>query len=119
MKWNKEIYFGKEIMKEKFTDHMSKEEMLQYYANKIVEDGIKGCLEFNAIVCLKDYNTSSIKLEKYKDEILQLLYKDERISDVVIDDELNIDMVFYTDYCPFYSDDKSDIKYKELEEEFE
>ena len=53
MKWNKEIYFGKEIMKEKFTDHMSKEEMLQYYANKIVEDGIKGCLEFNAIIPLR------------------------------------------------------------------
>lgn len=106
-------------MKEKFTINMSKEEMLRYYANKIVEDGIKGCLEFNTIVSLTDYNTSSIKLEKYKDEILQLLYKDERISDVVMDDELNINMVFYTDYCPFYFDDESDIKYKESEEEFE
>ena len=74
-------------MGEKFTINMTKEEMLRYYANKIVEDGIKSCSEFNTIVSLKDYNTNSIKLENYKNEILQLLYRDERISDVVIDDE--------------------------------
>ena len=101
-------------MGEKFTINMTKEEMLRYYANKIVEDGIKSCSEFNTIVSLKDYNTNSIKLENYKNEILQLLYRDERISDVVIDDELNIDMVFYTDYCPFYYDDKPSIKYNEF-----
>lgn len=101
-------------MKEKFTINMSKDEMLRYYANKIVEDGIKSCSEFNTIVSLKDYNTDNIKLENYKNEILQLLYRDERISDVVMDDELNIDMVFYTDYCPFYYDDKPSIKYNEI-----
>lgn len=101
-------------MKEKFTINMSKDEMLRYYANKVVEDGIKSCSEFNTIVSLTDYNTNSIKLENYKNEILQLLYRDERISDVVMDDELNIDMVFYTDYCPFYYDDKPSIKYNEI-----
>lgn len=101
-------------MKEKFEVNMTKEEMLRYYANKIVEDGIRGCSEFNTVVFLKDYNTNRIKLENYKNEILQLLYRDERIADVVIDDELNIDMVFYTDYCPFYYDDKPSIKYNEL-----
>ena len=101
-------------MGEKFTIDMTKEEMLRYYANKIVEDGIKSCSEFNTIVSLKDYNTNSIKLENYKNEILQLLYRDERISDVVIDDELNVDMVFYADYCPFYYDDKPSIKYNEF-----
>ncbi len=89
-------------MEEQFTINMSKEEMLRYYANKIVEDGIRSCSEFNTTVFLTDYNTNSIKLEKYKNEILQLLYRDERIADVVIDEKLNIDMVFYTDYCPFY-----------------
>lgn len=101
-------------MKEKFEVNMTKEEMLRYYANKIVEDGIRSCSEFNTIVFLKDYNTNSIKLENYKNEILQLLYRDERIADVVIDDELNVDMVFYTDYCPFYYDDKPSLKYNEL-----
>ena len=51
-------------MNEKFEVNMTKEEMLRYYANKIVEDGIRSCSEFNTIVFLKDYNTNSIKLEK-------------------------------------------------------
>ena len=100
-----------DIMKEKFEVNMTKEEMLRYYANKIVEDGIRSCSEYNTIVFLKEYNTDNIKLEKYKDEILQLLYRDERIVDVVIDDELNIDMVFFTDYCPFYYEDKENMTY--------
>lgn len=94
-------------MKEQFTINMSKEEMLRYYANKIVEDGIRNCLEFNTTISLTDYNTNSIKLEKYKNEILQLLYRDERIADVVIDEKSNIDMVFYTDYCPFYYEEEN------------
>ena len=93
-------------MEEKFSIEMNKDEMLRYYENKIVEDGIKSCSEFNTIVNLTDYNTKEIKLEKYKNEILQLLYRDERVADVVIDDEFNVDMVFYTDYCPFYYDDE-------------
>lgn len=101
-------------MEEKLTINMSKEEMLRYYANKIVEDGIRSCSEFNTIVPLRDYNTNSIKLEKYKNEILQLLYRDERIADVVVDDELNIDIVFYTDYCPFYYKDEENMTYNSI-----
>ena len=37
-------------MGENFTINMTKEEMLRYYANKIVEDGIKSCSEFNTIL---------------------------------------------------------------------
>lgn len=93
---------------------MTKEEMLRFYANKIVEDGIRNSLECSIIVPLTNYNTNGIKLENYKSEILQLLYRDERISDVVIDDELNIDMVFYTDYCPFYYYEESNIQNNEF-----
>ena len=101
-------------MEEKFSIEMNKDEMLRYYENKIVEDGIKSCSEFNTIVNLTDYNTKEIKLEKYKNEILQLLYRDERVADVVIDDEFNVDMVFYTDYCPFYYDDEKNIIYNQI-----
>ena len=101
-------------MEEKFSIEMNKDEMLRYYENKIVEDGIKSCSEFNTIVTLTDYNTKEIKLEKYKNEILQLLYRDERVADVVIDDEFNVDMVFYTDYCPFYYDDEKNIIYNQI-----
>ena len=113
-KWNKELHLRKVIMEEKFSIEMNKDEMLRYYENKIVEDGIKSCSEFNTIVNLTDYNTKEIKLEKYKNEILQLLYRDERVADVVIDDEFNVDMVFYTDYCPFYYDDEKNIIYNQI-----
>ena len=53
-------------MEEKFSIEMNKDEMLRYYENKIVEDRIKSCSEFNTIVNLTDYNTKEIKLEKYK-----------------------------------------------------
>ena len=101
-------------MEEKFLIKMNQEEMLRYYENKIVEDGIKNCSEFNAIVNLTDYNTNEIKLEKYKSDILQLLYRDERVADVVIDDEFNVDMVFCTDYCPFYYDDDKNVIYNQI-----
>ena len=58
-------------MEEKFSIKMNKDEMLRYYENKIVEDGIKSCTEFNTIVNLRDYNTNEIKLEKYKNQILK------------------------------------------------
>ena len=56
-------------MEEKFSIKMNKDEILRYYENKIVEDGIKSCTEFNTIVNLRDYNTNEIKLEKYKNQI--------------------------------------------------
>lgn len=114
MRLNEEFNLRKDIMEEKFSIEMTKDEMLRFYENKIVEDGIRSCSEFNTTVFLTDYNSGKIKLEKYKDEILQLLYRDERIADVVIDDELNIDMVFYTDYCPFYYDDEARMTYNEI-----
>ena len=89
-------------MEEKFSIEMNKDEMLRYYENKIVEDGIKSCSEFNTIVNLTDYNTKEIKLEKYKNQILQLLYRDERVADVLIDDEFNVDMVFYNKFLKSY-----------------
>ena len=101
-------------MEENFSVNMTKEDMLRFFANKIVEDGIQSCSEFNTVISLTDYNTDSIKLEKYKNEILHLLYKDERVADVVIDDELNVDMVFYTDYCPFYYEDNMGIEYNDF-----
>lgn len=88
--------------------------MLKFYANKIVEDGIRNCQSFNNTVNLIDYNNENLKLEDYKYEILQLLYKDERIADVEIDKELEVNMIFYTDFCPFYYDDQESITYNDI-----
>lgn len=93
------------MKEERFSVNMSKQEMIRFYANKIVEDGIRDCNEFSNIICLKDYE-DGIELKKYKNDLLEILYRDERVADVFIDDELNLNMVFYTDYCPFYYDDE-------------
>lgn len=93
---------------------MTKDEMLKFYANKIVEDGIRNCQSFNNTVNLTDYNNDNLKLEDYRYEILQLLYRDERIADVEINKELDVDMIFYTDFCPFYYDDQESITYNDI-----
>lgn len=83
---------------------MTKEEMLKFYTNKMIEDGIRECSEFNTSIYLTEYD-NGIDLSKYKDEILEILYKDERIADVMINEELCVDMVFYTSYCPYFYDE--------------
>lgn len=79
---------------------MTKDEMLRYYANKIVEDGIKEATEFNTTININNYGN----IYQYKNEILQRMYRDERVADVNLDNEGNFDMVFYTDFCPQYFD---------------
>lgn len=97
---------------EKYKVEMTKDECLRYYANKIVEDGIRDCSEFNTSCYLTDY-MNMIDLTKYKKEILELIHKDERIADVMIDDNLRIDMVFWTSYCPYFYDEVENIDQKE------
>ena len=91
---------------------MKKEDMIRFYANKIVEDGIRECLEFNTIININKY-CETIDLKLYEEELIDQLCKDERLADVTFDNELNIDMVFYTDYCPYYYEDIEDITQKE------
>ncbi len=105
-------------MKEKFKVNMTKEEMLEFYKDKIIRDGIDNCLEFSSIISLKDYDSEDIKLENYKDEIWKLIQEDDRVADVYINDEFYIDMVFYIDYCQDYDEDY-DEDYIEVENEME
>lgn len=95
----------------KFTINMTKDEMLKFYTDMMIEDSIKECSDFSTWTYLTDYG-DGIDLSKYKDEILELLYRDERIADVTINDELCVDMVFYTSYCPYFYDEV-DIDLKE------
>ena len=98
--------------KKEFQINMTKDEMIRFYANKIVEDSIRDCSEFNTSCYLTEYG-NGIDLSKYKNEILQQLYRDERIADVSIDSKLCIDMVFWTSYCPYYYDEVDNIDSKE------
>ena len=88
---------------EKFNIEMTKDEMIRYYANKIVEDGIRDCTEFSNIINVGNYGKNAVK---YKNEILEQMYMDERLADVNLDQEDNFDMVFYTDICLYYVDEE-------------
>ena len=85
----------------KFKIEMTEDEMIRFYANKIVEDGIKDCYEFSNVIDINDYGND---IAKYKNVILERIYRDERVADVNLDNEGNFDMVFYTDFCPYYYD---------------
>lgn len=102
------------MQEENFQISMTKEEMLKFYTNKMIEDGIRECSEFNTSIYLTEYG-DGIDLSKYKNEILEILYKDERIADVMINEDLCVDMVFYTSYCPYFYDEV-DIDSKEESE---
>lgn len=79
---------------------MTEDEMIRYYANKIVEDGIKDCYEFSNTIDINDYGD----IAKYKNIILERICRDERVADVELDSDGNFDIVFYTDFCPYYYD---------------
>ena len=85
----------------KFKIEMTEDEMIRFYANKIVEDGIKNSFEFSNVIDINDYGEN---IAKYKNVILERIYRDERVADVNLDEEGNFDMVFYTDFCPYYYD---------------
>lgn len=78
----------------KFKIEVTEDEMIRFYANKIVEDGIKDCYEFSNVIDINDYGND---IAKYKNVILERIYRDERVADVNLDEEGNLDMVFYTD----------------------
>lgn len=86
---------------------MSKEDAIKFYANKIIEEGIGNCSEFNYCVPLDFFDDNGF-VRKNQEEILNRIKKDERVSDVYIDkqsEEHSFDMVFPTDYCPYYYED--------------
>ena len=85
----------------KFKIEMTEDEMVRFYANKIVEDGIKDSFEFSNVININDYGNN---IARFKNAILERIYRDERVADVNLDEEGNFDMVFYTDFCPYYYD---------------
>lgn len=89
---------------------MTKDEACKYYANKIVEDGIRTSSGLNNIIDLGNYGN----MIKYKEEILERIYKDERVADVNIDTEGNVDMIFYTDFCPYYYEEEESNIYNNI-----
>lgn len=91
-------------MEQNITVTMTKQEVIKYYSNKIVEDSIEDCSEFN--YCMpNDYYEDNGFVKENQNEILEMIKQDERVADVYIDkssEPFTFDMVFWTDYCPHY-----------------
>lgn len=83
---------------------MTKQEAIEYYSNKIIEDSLVDCSEFNYCMSNEKYNDKGFVKEN-QNEILEIIKQDERVADVYLDkssEPFTFDMVFWTDYCPHY-----------------
>lgn len=83
---------------------MTKPEAIKYYANKMIEDSLEECSEFNYCMSVEHYKDDGF-VKKNQEEILKVIKLDERVADVCIDKKskpYTFDMVFWTDYCPGY-----------------
>jgi len=95
---------------------MTETELIKYYANKIVEDGLIKTSECNYIADFDEYQLSDF-INMHKEKILWHIKRDEKISDVYIRDN-SFDMVFWLDYRPsYYIEDIIDTLDKKKEEE--
>lgn len=85
---------------------MTKQEAIRYYANKIIEDSLEDCSEFNYCMFFEAYKDENF-IEENSEEILREIKKDIRVMDVFIDTRgiSSFDMVFSLDYCPCYYED--------------
>jgi len=89
-------------MKQTINITMTTQEAIKYYANKIIEDSLTECSEFNYCMDIDYYNDKDF-IEKNQDLILQELQRDERVADVTLDKQhKTFDIVFWTDYCLHY-----------------
>lgn len=79
---------------EKFKIEVTKDEMIKYYANKIIEKGLYESWEGNISINLNEFG----ELAKYKDEIFNCISNDERVADIDYDIDGEFDIIFYTDY---------------------
>ncbi|MCI8617437.1 MAG: hypothetical protein HFJ60_04245 [Clostridia bacterium] len=88
---------------------MNKDEMIRFYADKIVYDCITDCSENNRIFSVDEYTNNDFIIKNFA-EIVKRINLDERVSDLEVDsDKKEIDMVFYLDYCPHYFQEDLDI----------
>lgn len=93
---------GRLIIKERnYLIKLTEDELIKYYANKIIEDGLDETQEFNYIIYFKEYEHSDF-INKHQKEILKYLKRDQRVTDVYIDANSSFNMVFGIDYCPYY-----------------
>lgn len=93
---------------EKYTIEMAKDEMLKFYANKIINESIVKCSKDNGCFVPTIFLKDKLIIENLE-EIAKEIQKDRKVVKVSIDKNFNeIDISFYAKYCPrYYREDKS------------
>ncbi|MDO5555133.1 MAG: hypothetical protein Q4G09_00320 [Clostridia bacterium] len=85
---------------EEVTVNMNKEDAIKYYANKIIEDSLEDCSEFDYCMYFDQYNDNGF-IKNNRNEILKSINEDKRIAFVCLDKD-SFNMVFWLHYCPCY-----------------
>lgn len=99
----------KDTVGKKYIVELEKEEMIRFYADKIVYDCLTDCSENNRIFTIDEYENNSFLVENF-DKIVDKINKDERVCDLEIDkDKKELDFIFYTEYCPHYYQEDLDV----------
>ena len=98
-----------DIISKSYMVEMDKEEVIRFYADKIVYDCITDCSENNRIFYVDEYKDNDFIIKNFA-EIVKRINLDERVSDLEVDsDKKEIDMIFYLEYCPHYYIEDLDI----------
>ena len=98
-----------DIISKSYMVEMDKEEVIRFYADKIVYDCITDCSENNRIFYVDEYKDNDFIIKNFA-EIVKRINLDERVNDLEVDsDKKEIDMIFYLEYCPHYYIEDLDI----------
>lgn len=99
----------KDTVGKKYIVELEKEEMIRFYADKIIYDCLVDCSENNRIFTIDEYKNNSFLVENF-DKIVEKINKDERVCDLQVDkDKKKLDFIFYTEYCPHYYQEDLDV----------
>ncbi len=86
----------------KYTIQLTEDELIRYYANKIIEDSLEDCSEFHYDMDVTQYEHSEFILQ-HKEQIIDRINKDEKVLEVYFDKEYStFNMCFGLDWCPYY-----------------
>lgn len=86
----------------KYTIQLTEDELIRYYANKIIEDSLEDCSEFHYDMDVTKYEHSEFILQ-HKEQIIDRINKDEKVLEVYFDNKYStFNMCFGLDWCPYY-----------------
>jgi len=89
-------------MNEQYTIKLTEEEMIRYYANRIIEDALDDCTEFHYDMSIDKYDDNSF-IKNHREQIIDRINRDEKVLEVYFDEKYStINMCFGMDYCPYY-----------------